>query len=173
MWIAPFPSFGVRRRLSRRAAGDDDGGPIRPIAGNLKQINEAMFEMGCSSVMSQVKLLVGAGRTPQWTNYWRNIRMDSRTVGGRIWPPAAALLVFIAVWEAACRWVPIIEPYVLPSPSAIVEWNDRRCRANRISSVRNARTGDVGRRHRFCGRRGAGGHPALVSISSAPRFRRL
>jgi len=34
-------------------------GPFDQLLAILKQINEAMFEMGCSSVMSQVKLLVG------------------------------------------------------------------------------------------------------------------
>lgn len=44
--------------------------------------------------------------------------MDNRTIWRKSWPPAAALAVFLALWEAACRWL-AIDPWALPAPSAI------------------------------------------------------
>jgi ABC-type nitrate/sulfonate/bicarbonate transport system permease component len=44
--------------------------------------------------------------------------MGNKTVWGRVWPPAAALVVFLALWEACCR-VFQIDPWTLPAPSEI------------------------------------------------------
>jgi len=44
--------------------------------------------------------------------------MDNRSTWHKVWPPAAALAAFLAMWEAACRWL-AIDPWSLPAPSAI------------------------------------------------------
>lgn len=44
--------------------------------------------------------------------------MANKAIWRRAWPPAAALLVFLALWQAACALLPI-DPWVLPAPSDI------------------------------------------------------
>src|SRR5690606_1381677 len=48
---------------------------------------------------------------------WRNTRMGSKIRNG--WPPLAVIAVLLVAWEGAVA-IFDIEPYVLPSPSAIV-----------------------------------------------------
>jgi ABC-type nitrate/sulfonate/bicarbonate transport system permease component len=41
--------------------------------------------------------------------------MENKTMWRRVWPPASALVLFVAAWQSACRWL-AIDPWTLPAP---------------------------------------------------------
>lgn len=44
--------------------------------------------------------------------------MANKAAWRRVWPPSAAFVIFVALWQAACRYGKV-DPWILPAPSAI------------------------------------------------------